>query len=370
MNGFIRGTNLSFSSTNSTRDSIAMDTFRKNDLFGLPGRYSSSISVNRQNADKIQQSNGTSSISTKFSELKSPGTQISLGNHVAETSFSNQPSASGTYRELGTIPKSVSQNPSYNLRPEFNFSSGATGTTNNSISGNYNRVSSSLQPNTFPSKLSSITSNTRNASLSLPGSAPVTFSKGAQGPFAKGVTFGAPTQLQSGIRDIWAKQEAQLARNSNTLRNVGTVARGTGVGATIGASAISGPAAALGAISQAVGEGVNSIQNSNISNQISKDYSQNIRQHGVNVGLNSDLIKLSQENTRNYASAGGSIGALFGPIGALVGHAIGSSVSNTSLNLNTAASFKGMIDPTDSRVAQASTTNSFSGTSNLIDNVN
>lgn len=383
MNGTGRSINQLFSTVSNIRQNPSNSVLPTN-LFGSDGRYSSSLSgiTKSSSLSNGQTIPGTSNSLQTFKELPSPGNQISLGKNVAETSFSNIPSTSGTYRELGTILPSQNRTTSFNLRPGLEFSQGKGGLPPQSSNGRINAMPLSLQPNTFPNKVSPSSANSTNSRLSSSRPA-VEFAGQARGSFASGLKFTGSTTPSilaanssrfetsnvQGIRQLWNSQAA-TQQTANNLRNVATTAKTVGAGATTALSFASGPAGAIAAAAQAIGEGVNQIQTSQTNTQISKDYSHNISQNGVNVGLNADLIRTSQQNTNNYASAGGSIGALFGPLGALAGHAIGSALSNSDINLRTASSFAGKINPSDTGIATSASTAGASGVSTMQDNVN
>lgn len=136
-----------------------------------------------------------------------------------------------------------------------------------------------------------------------------------------------------------------------------------------GLSTISGPVGMAAFISQQLGQGINAIQTANTTKTIESDYAKNLQQHGTNVGLNSQIVKGQQEAIRDKAFQGGSVGSLFGPIGALIGHAIGGiSQSNPDL-FKTAVSSGGQFNPSDTRVSQSASTAAPSGISTLQDNV-
>lgn len=383
MNGTGRSINQLFSTVSNIRPNSNNSVFSTN-LFGLNGRYSSPIPNSSQSIPSSTGSKipGTSNPLSTFKELPSPGNQISLGPHVAETSFSSAPSTSGTYRQLGTILPSNSTAPSFNLRPGLDFSQGKGGLPTQQPNGSINSLSPSLQPNSFPNKVPQTSANPRNIGLSSPRPA-VEFTGQARGSFASGLKFTGSTtpsilaanaskfetQSTQGIRNLWSAQQSTQA-TASSLKTATNVGRGVAAGGTAALSFASGPAGAIAAAMQALGEGVNAIQTSQTNTQISKDYAHNMSQNGVNTGIQAELMRTSQQNTNNYASAGGSIGALFGPLGALAGHAIGSALSNSSVDFRTANSFGGKTNPSDTGISASASTAGASGNSTLVDNVN
>nr|UXD80067.1 hypothetical protein [Lasius niger virus 1] len=122
-------------------------------------------------------------------------------------------------------------------------------------------------------------------------------------------------------------------------------------------------------INQQVGQSVNSAITTGQENISSQDYMNNINQHGVNVSLNASLIQNQQQQTIKAGSAGGGIGSIFGPLGALIGHAVAGTVQANPDLFNTAASSSGWINPTDTTAANSASAASQSGNSTMQDNV-
>lgn len=122
-------------------------------------------------------------------------------------------------------------------------------------------------------------------------------------------------------------------------------------------------------INQQIGSVVNSAMTTQLSTQQTADYQQNINQHGVNVGVNADLIRSNEQQTINTKEAAGAFGSLLGPLGTLIGRSVVGNTPPDQSVLNTAASFQGRIDPTDTGIAQSATTVAASGTSSMQDTV-
>lgn len=122
-------------------------------------------------------------------------------------------------------------------------------------------------------------------------------------------------------------------------------------------------------VNQQLGSAVNNTMNQGTEQQITKDMIINSQQNGLNVGLNTQLVRAAQEQTRSNQDLGGTIGSLFGPLGALIGHAIAGVVQPDANLLNTANSFQGAVNPSDTGVVASASTASLTGQSNLVDNV-
>lgn len=203
----------------------------------------------------------------------------------------------------------------------------------------------------------------------------VTFSSAADGPAHPNLSFFGVSDYYNNIRNDWRKTEATASKapvqgsSSSTSSPVASGSQLASAGVSSGLSTISGPVGMAAYVSQQVGQGINSIQSANTTAQIAKDYAANSQAHGVNVGRNSDLIKQQQEAIRDKAFQGGSIGSLFGPIGALIGHAIGGLHESNPTLLNTAVSPGGQFNPSDTRVANSASSAAPSGISTLQDNV-
>lgn len=122
-------------------------------------------------------------------------------------------------------------------------------------------------------------------------------------------------------------------------------------------------------INQQLGSAVNEAMTTRLSNEQTADYQQNINQHGVNVGLNADLIRQNEQQTISTKSSAGAIGSFFGPLGALIGQSLsGNSQPNQNV-LNTANSFIGQVNPTDTGISGAASTSAASGISSMTDSV-
>ena len=122
-------------------------------------------------------------------------------------------------------------------------------------------------------------------------------------------------------------------------------------------------------VNQQLGQATSQAIVKGLQNQSATDYAQNINSHGLNVGLNASIIQSQQENTIRNQETGGLIGSFFGPIGALIGHAVAGYASQNMDQLKTASSFDGMINPQQSNIVSSMTTTGDPGTQTQIDNV-
>lgn len=122
-------------------------------------------------------------------------------------------------------------------------------------------------------------------------------------------------------------------------------------------------------INQQLGAAVSQSIVSSLQNQSSSDYVQNMQQHGLNVGLNADIIRSQQENVIRNQQVGGTIGSFFGPLGALIGHAIAGYSSGTSSQLATAGSFQGWVNPQQTNIVASAQTSSDNGAQTQVNNV-
>lgn len=122
-------------------------------------------------------------------------------------------------------------------------------------------------------------------------------------------------------------------------------------------------------VAQQAGSAVSSSIVSGLQNQQTADFSQNIQQHGLSTVLNADIIRSQQENTIRNQEVGGQIGSFFGPIGALIGHAVAGYASANSQQLATAGSFQGWVNPQQSNIVASAQTSNDNGVNTQIDNV-
>lgn len=131
------------------------------------------------------------------------------------------------------------------------------------------------------------------------------------------------------------------------------------------------PVALAAAANQQIGEAYVRAESANTENQINLDYAHNLSQHGLNVGLDASIIHGNQEATRQNIESAGLAGSVFGLPGALIGQALASTVSanpNSSI-LNTAQSFGGAYNPSDTNAVASASTANLSGQSDMVDNV-
>lgn len=122
-------------------------------------------------------------------------------------------------------------------------------------------------------------------------------------------------------------------------------------------------------VAQQAGSVVSSSIVSGLQNQQTSDFAQNIQQHGLSTTLNANIIHSQQENTIRNQEVGGQIGSFFGPIGALIGHAVAGYASANSQQLATAGSFQGWVNPQQSNIVASAQTSDDNGTNTQIDNV-
>lgn len=122
-------------------------------------------------------------------------------------------------------------------------------------------------------------------------------------------------------------------------------------------------------VNQQLGSAVNDTINQSFEQQITRDQTQNSQAHGLNVALNTQLVRANQQQTLSNQNLGGTIGSLFGPLGALIGHAIAGTVPAQSNFLDTATSFQGNVNPSLDSIVNAQTTEQQSSTSQISDNV-
>lgn len=104
-------------------------------------------------------------------------------------------------------------------------------------------------------------------------------------------------------------------------------------------------------------------------NQSANDFASNIQQHGLSTSLNADIIRSQQQQSIRNQEIGGQIGSFFGPLGALIGHAIAGYNSVNQSQLQTAGSFQGWVNPQQTNIVASAQTSQDNGSPNQIDNV-
>lgn len=134
-------------------------------------------------------------------------------------------------------------------------------------------------------------------------------------------------------------------------------------------SAETGPLGLALFANQAIGQATASTMEAAQRDVVAQDYSSNMSQHGLNVGLNAGLVKANQEASVQSQASGAFAGSMFGPIGALIGHAVGGVVAANPAMFQTASSFQGAINPSDTGIVASQTTNATTGISDMTDDV-
>lgn len=122
-------------------------------------------------------------------------------------------------------------------------------------------------------------------------------------------------------------------------------------------------------VNQQLGQATSQAITTGLQNQQASDYAQNMGVHGLNVGLNADIIRSQQDMTIRNQQLGGTIGSFFGPIGALIGHAVAGYASSNASQLQTAGSFNGYVNPLQTGITSSMTTAGGTTAMEQVDNV-
>lgn len=198
--------------------------------------------------------------------------------------------------------------------------------------------------------------------------------------------YNRPTTNTQGYNDPWGisdspviddDERVQSSRTTEDTPGLESATEGTDIaeeaveGLTEGEAIASAstPWTLAAIVNQQLGEVTSKAISTGLQNQSASDYAQNSQQHGLNVGLNASIIQSQQENTIRNQDLGGSIGSFFGPIGALIGHAVAGYASVNQDQLQTAGSFQGMVNPLQSGIVASQTTAGDQGENTQIDNV-
>lgn len=171
-------------------------------------------------------------------------------------------------------------------------------------------------------------------------------------------------RVQSSVQE----DEPSIESTTEELNTAEEAVEGLTEGEAIASASTPWTLAAI--VNQQLGEVTSRAITSGLQNQSSTDYAQNMQQHGLNVGLNASIIQSQQQNTIRNQEIGGSIGSFFGPIGALIGHAVAGYASVNQDQLKTAGSFEGMINPLQSGIVASQSTAGDLGQQTQVDNVN
>lgn len=123
-------------------------------------------------------------------------------------------------------------------------------------------------------------------------------------------------------------------------------------------------------LNQQLGQATTSFLQSGLNSIINSDFIRNSLQQGIGAQEQANIIKGQEEVNSNKISSISSIGSIIGPLGSLLGQAIGQSVYQPgSSNLATANSFNGMINPQDTGVVQSLNTDAATGETQQVENV-
>lgn len=105
-----------------------------------------------------------------------------------------------------------------------------------------------------------------------------------------------------------------------------------------------GPLAVIGAI-KTIGDMTSSTISNSMSTQFSNQNIQNSLAHGVGAIQQTSMINQANQQSLANAQHGMSIGSWFGSLGAYLGYAFSDTNVASSLNMNTAYSTQGMVNP-------------------------
>lgn len=192
----------------------------------------------------------------------------------------------------------------------------------------------------------------------------VTFSRMADGPSNPNLSFFGTSSFYSDLSKTFNVSTSQASTNSARM-----LSQPAPAAPRAPAAGISGAAGLAAVTAQQLGQGIGGVMTANTEAQIQKDYATNAQSHGIGTAINSSLIRENAESIKGSQSAGANIGSLFGPVGALIGHALGGVAPSNPNLLNTASSVSGQFNPSDTGVAAAASTRGATGVSNLVDNV-
>lgn len=181
-----------------------------------------------------------------------------------------------------------------------------------------------------------------------------------------------PTNNNTGLNDPWGLSESQVIDDDPGLPPIENISQSDSTeiaeevaeaGETaeetleaVEAASSSTPWGIAAIINQQLGSAVSQANVEGLRQQVNSDYSQNIQQHGLNVGLNADIIRLQQESSISRQMVGGSLGSFLGPFGALIGQAIAGYNSVNQQALQTAGSFGGWVNPLQTNIVASQTT--------------
>lgn len=186
-----------------------------------------------------------------------------------------------------------------------------------------------------------------------------------------------PNTDYSNLHSNWARIETRVAQNAGNqlagTRSLPEPRTGLGYNSFSDSNQIqsrSGGAAGadeIAKVAQQTGQAGVNIYTAIRNNNAEKQFQLNSQNSGIHSDLHANMIR-SAENSRNQVSnAAGNLGAIFGPIGAIAGTAIGnaltSRVNPNSDQFKTAYSNNGKVNPQDSGIAASNNTAGASGES-------
>lgn len=196
--------------------------------------------------------------------------------------------------------------------------------------------------------------------------------------------YTRPTVNFAGLADPWGLKDSPIiddneipsvSEKENTVEETTEVAGEAeeAIEATEAASEVAAagtPWTLAAIVNQQLGMATSKAISTGMQNMSAQNYNQNIQSHGLNVGLNASLIQSQQEQTIRNQELGGTLGSFFGPIGALIGHAVAGTVQANPDLLKTAGSFNGYINPQQTGVVASETTLGDNGTMEQTDSIN
>lgn len=304
------------------------------------------------------------------------GFQYSRLNNEPSNDFISNGRSSTTLNELfipsnsSSIPYSrLSSDGSRNSNLQADTSFGRASTTNLLPSKSTTTISFK-QGNDFLSRSSNITGGANDRIPGIGASGRYTpqineaisnASPISSGKFNSIGITNSSTPMQSGIRNLWSQQEAQIAKNAVSM-TAGSTAKAASAGlGTMGLSAF---------VAQQAGQGINDLMTNSETAQQRADYATNMQNLHLGGEQSANIVKDQQQGSIDSKNTAGMIGSLFGPVGTLVGHALGGK-SFDSESMKTFNSITGgKVDPTDSGISGSLNASAASGTSTIQQNVN
>lgn len=190
--------------------------------------------------------------------------------------------------------------------------------------------------------------------------------------FSNGTSFASEAyKSRNTMENAWSGVKSQSVTSPVSPGAQAAIGLATGVASAGVAAAGFGPVALAMQVSQAIGTGIQSQLTASATQQTGANYQSNLRQWAIGGNKSADSYYMAQQQQTANATSGATIGAMFGPVGALIGWWAGmmSSSAPSQAGNYTVGGFGGQVSASDSGIAPSVNTDAATGNSTMIESL-